>query len=360
MIERLSGEAKTLLSPLWNRWRTFLGKVEARAAEVEIEAAAGLDELVAINPLDLGPISAGVMAVKSRFRGLGTKIEEAVKKLDEEWDEAVSDLEGEPLRMAGLLWGQLQKQESQAQFELEQRMEKLLIRKQADWARVLQGISAKECTESRRCPQCGATFDPGQHYISQNVACPYCKAVNEVHPGMATGLLYRGGGVHHLAQEHSLELWVASREAERRYQRLRCPTDADWQARMAAERAYWEAYYRASQALYPIFTQSPEEMASAKLSHYENYDHGKDLKMRALRGELMRAAHDPAAIKAFMDRQPNPDWREWIRTAIEHGAKSAAQCLLELQHQHERRKEPRAAWVQENLTDFEDLIFRTT
>ncbi|MBK6846241.1 MAG: hypothetical protein IPG96_01375 [Proteobacteria bacterium] len=360
MMESLTTPARARLQPLHERWRAFWGKVQARVAEVEAEAEAGLDELVRLNPLDTGPIGGGLAAVEARFRGLREKVEQAVSKLEQEWDEATDglDLVGAERRQVTLAWRALQRERDGALREVELRCQRLLVRKQADWARLLQPQAERECAQPRVCPQCGASFQPKLVHGTSNVVCAYCGAVNEAFVGSATALYYGGAGVDHLARERSFEPWVAMTEAERAFKRRRWPTEEDWQESLAQARAYWTAFYQALVALHPGFNRTVAEAAEAKLAQPIAYDRGTDRAARALRSEIVRLARagETRALQTALARDPKADLADLAGAVLEHGDRAGAVTLLELRHARERRGEPKAAWVGEQLEDLEDHL----
>lgn len=360
MMSSLTAPARARLQPLHERWLSFWSKVQARLTEVEAEAEAGLDELMGINPLDTGPIGGGIAAVETRFRGLRDKVEQAVSKLEQEWDEATDalDLVGTERRQVTLAWRALQRERGAALREVELRCQRLLVRKQADWARLLQPQAERECAQPRVCPQCGASFQPKLVHGTSNVVCAYCGAVNEAFVGSATALYYGGAGVDHLARERAFERWVAMTDADQAFKRRRWPTEEDWQETLAQARAYWTAFYEALVALHPGFNRSVEEAAEAKLAQPIAYDRGTDRATRALRSEIVRVARagDARALQAALARTPKADLADLAGAALEHGDRAGATALLELRHARERCDAPKAAWVREQLEELEDHL----
>lgn len=355
MTANIPEPARSQIAPLLERWKSFLGKVEGRLGEVEAESEAGIEELLDINPADPGPISAGFSAVQARFSGLQQKVELAREKLESEWEEAVGDLdlEGPALQAVNHEWDLLRKQEDAFVQHLTLRREKLLTRKQADWARKLFGLAQGECARERACPQCGAAYRPEIQHAFSNMKCPFCGALNEVDPGSATGMYYQGGGVHHLALEQAFPQWEKMTAAERAYQRLRHPTEDDRKAFLQAAREYWLAYYRATQKLHPGFAQTVEEATGAKMLHFDSHDPGSEKKLRARRGEILALARagDRAGIEAALKKDPRADLDDLVGAVFEHGETKGAALLLEMQHARESVDEPRAAWVQEKLAE---------
>ncbi|MBK8480962.1 MAG: hypothetical protein IPL40_07275 [Proteobacteria bacterium] len=360
MTASLTPAARARLLPLQQRWVAFVGKVQARAGEIEAEAAAGLDALMQLNPLDLAPIGGGVAAVETRFRGLSEKLDQALSTLEQEWDESTDalELDGDERRQVGLAWRELQRQRDQAALDLALRRDRLLVRKQADWGRLLQPLAQRECAEPRVCPQCGASFQPKLVHGTSNVACAYCGAINEAFVGSATALYYGGAGVDHLAREQAFERWLTMGAAEQAFKRSRWPTEEDWQQTLAQARAYWQAFYRALVELHPGFNRPVDEAAEAQLAQPIAYDRGSDRATRALRSEVLRLlrGRDLRALQAALARAPQADLADLAGAALEHGDREGALTLLELHHARERSSEPRAQWVSEQLDALEQLL----
>lgn len=158
------------------RWATFLGKVRARLAEILEEAHAGLDEIVATEVIDPGPISAAENEVKARLFALAEKIDPAWSKLEPE-------LEGE----AGL-----EAQGRQLNAEIHKAIETLEKRTRAQVRARLKVMSDEErAGRTLQCSKCGAPLpEPEVQHRTVNVNCPHCGAVNTVRPGVATAMWF--------------------------------------------------------------------------------------------------------------------------------------------------------------------------
>jgi hypothetical protein len=358
MLDKLSGEARSKVEPFLNRFDTFAQKITSRVQEIEAEADAGLSELIQGSPLDTGALSAGFSAVKSRIQQLGDKVQSAEEKLEEEWEESTGDLdlEGEEQSAMYQLWFGLVNRSRDLQHKLEQWAEKIEVKKNADWARVLYKMAEQECTKPRSCPSCGASIEVSIQHAHSAVRCPHCDSVNELDIGQATGLYYQGNGVHSLAQETSFELWVAQHEAEKAYNAWRHPTDDDRKAYLDAVTNYWTAYYQATQKLHPGFKQTIEEAVGARLAHYHQYDPGKDQSDRAYYGQLVRLAkaRDSAALKAHM--QNAEDLEECASAIHEHGDRDGAVLALQIQYQLEDEDEDQQEWIQEKLNELDENL----
>jgi len=222
MLDKLNAELRGIVEPFVNRWKPFEGKLTGRAQDIENEANAGLDELVKMNPLDPNAISAGFNAVKARLQGLGDKIDSAIEKIEEEWEEATEDLELEEDQypLLSQVWFGIVRDSRNLQYKIEKWHESIEIKKNADWARLLFKMAQEECSKPHSCPSCGAGIDVTIQHAASAVKCPHCDSVNEINVGPATGYYYQGNGVHGLAQEAVFEKFMAQLDGEKGLQRM--------------------------------------------------------------------------------------------------------------------------------------------
>ncbi|MBI5548662.1 MAG: hypothetical protein HY901_32675 [Deltaproteobacteria bacterium] len=269
----LGEAARGAVEPVANRWSGFAAKVRGRAREVTEEAEAGLDEVVAADPVHVNAIATAFSAVKSRFQGLQAKVSEAEEKLSIDWDEAVgqADLDDKDVERVGSLWTRIVDDSRALQRELERDGELICIKKNADWARQLQRLAQKEWQKPRLCGGCKAELVVTQRHGASSVTCRFCGAVNDVTLGAATGLFYQGSGVDSLAAEASREEWIAQLDAERRFSDLREPTPADRDRYLDAVRAYWTTYYRFVARLNPGFNRTVEQAVAARMLFAEQW-----------------------------------------------------------------------------------------
>ena len=155
------------------RWDTFIGKVRTRLAEVLEEANAGLDDLIATEVIDLGPVSAATNEVKGRLFGLRDKIDPARQKLEAELnlgdEEKGRALETEILSAIEVF-------EAQTQTKYRAR---------------LTGLAHAELKQRKLvCSKCAAPLpEPAVPHRVENVTCAHCDAVNTVRPGLAMAML---------------------------------------------------------------------------------------------------------------------------------------------------------------------------
>lgn len=157
------------------RWKAFLDKVRARLHEVLAEADAGLDELIAIEVIDPGPVAAASNEVRARLFGLRDKISPAWAKLEAELGDAQRDLED----LGRALESEI--------LEAADRFDDVVRTKQL--AR-LEGLAKEElAARELKCTRCGARLpEPAVQHRTENVTCTHCQAVNTVRPGPATAM----------------------------------------------------------------------------------------------------------------------------------------------------------------------------
>ncbi len=164
------------MSDAVQRWETFLGKVRARLAEILEEAHAGLDELVATEVIDPGPVAAAENEVKARLFALREKVGPAWTKLEPELEAHHGALEEKGRALQG---------------EIMKAVEALEVRTRRSVRARLQVLAAEElATRALKCSKCGAALpEPAVKHRVENVTCPHCAAVNTVRPGLATAML---------------------------------------------------------------------------------------------------------------------------------------------------------------------------
>ena len=157
------------------RWKTFLEKVRTRFGEVMAEADAGLDELIATEVIDPGPVAAATNEVKGRLFGLRDKIEPAWKKLEAEIGEAQRDLED--------LGRELETEILRAADEFDEAVRKKQLARLEELAK--EELAARDL----KCTRCGAKLpEPVVQHRTENVTCTHCQAVNTVRPGPAMAM----------------------------------------------------------------------------------------------------------------------------------------------------------------------------
>lgn len=155
------------------RWETFLGKVRARLSEVLEESDAGLDEIIATEVIDPGPMSAAQNEVKARLFALEDKIDPAWKKLEAE---LASELEDKGRALSSEIL--------QAAEDFEARTMKKYR------ARLFELAQAEVKERKLTCSKCGAPLpEPEVKHRVENVTCTHCQSINTVRPGLAMAML---------------------------------------------------------------------------------------------------------------------------------------------------------------------------
>jgi hypothetical protein len=155
------------------RWSAFLGKVRTRLAEILEEANAGLEDIIATEVIDPGPLSAAQNEVKARLFGLREKIGPAWTKLEAELPSELEDqgraLESEIMQAIDVLEAQTQKKYR---------------------ARLTELAHAELAERKLTCSKCGAPLpEPPVKHRVENVTCTHCQAINTVRPGLAMAML---------------------------------------------------------------------------------------------------------------------------------------------------------------------------
>jgi hypothetical protein len=261
------------VQPIVERWQGFLGKIEARVGEVMAEGDAGFDEVMQIELIDPAVLSGASTAFSARLRGIVKKLEEAWEKIEGEL-EAVAD---EADDQAEAIYAVRERESERARelaFEIDLRGQVLVAKKEGEAARRLGELAQKEMAEPRSCTQCGGEIivPEGQRHTAASVTCPYCRAVNAVPTGMATGMYYQGAAMHWLGHAAALDAWVALQHEERRYKDLREPTREALGRYRAATEAYWRRYVDEIARHDPTWDPATvEAQYRAKLGHFKKY-----------------------------------------------------------------------------------------
>jgi hypothetical protein len=157
------------------RWTTFLGKVRTRLTEILQEADAGLDEIIATEVIDPGPVSAAQNEVKGRLFALRDKIGPAWTKLEQE------------------LPGELEDQGRALETEILEAIEVFEAQTQKKYRARLTELAHAELKERKlTCSKCAAPLpEPAVKHRVENVTCTHCQAINTVRPGLAMAMLGR-------------------------------------------------------------------------------------------------------------------------------------------------------------------------
>jgi hypothetical protein len=352
MLELLSPPIQAKAGAIKAKWDGFVPKIDARVQEVIAEADAGLDELIAQYLLDPGPMGAAFTALQVRFRGLSQKLDEAWTKIDNELDGVRDDVEsGRDHEALSGVWAQMSASHQQARDRIDLAYETIQMRKSADWARNLWTQAGKDAQQPVACVKCGAGVQQTVFHASSSVNCTHCGAVNQLHPGMAAGMLYQGNGLHSLANEQSWNEWMAMTRADKTFSNFRVPTTADYEAKLAASRAYWTKYYAAIQQMHPGFADafgSVDKAVAGKMAQVTAYDPPYEVQNRAKFQAVLDASRtgDRAAISRAL---AGVDLDDAVRCAFEHGDARGTMLLLEIQHKHDNEDDPLPKWSGEQI-----------
>lgn len=155
------------------RWTTFLGKVDTRLGEILEEAGAGLDDLIATEVIDPGPVAAATNEVKGRLFALRDKIDPARRKLEAE------------------LSPQHEAQGRALETKILEAIEVFEAQTQVKYRARLTELAHAELQERKLvCSSCAAPLpEPAVQHRVENVTCTHCHAVNTVRPGLAMAML---------------------------------------------------------------------------------------------------------------------------------------------------------------------------
>lgn len=158
------------------RWNIFLGKVRARLAEILKEADAGLDDLIATEVIDPGPVAAAQNEVKGRLFALREKIGPAWSKLEPELGQRAGNLEALGRAL---------------ETDILQAMEVFEAQTQKKYRARLTELAHAELQQRKlACSKCAAPLpEPAVKHRVENVTCTHCHAINTVRPGLATAML---------------------------------------------------------------------------------------------------------------------------------------------------------------------------
>lgn len=223
---------------LWDRWQGFLGKIEARQAEIFQEAEEGLREIMAAHPEDYQPYGNALTGIRFRLDELRTKVDETwSEQVEPKFEEASDD---------GFLDQGLDSKQDFLRL-LDERWTAFEAHMEAEYYRQLYPRAVAAAQKPMHCVHCGAELQLPQRHEPVSLPCPYCRAVNQIIPDAAISNYY-GGGPHAFACEAALPL----RHAVERYRievdrwrraRSWAPETAEslekWEA---MESAYWQKY----------------------------------------------------------------------------------------------------------------------
>lgn len=349
----------TDLDALAQRWTTFLGKVQARLAEVEAEAREGLAELIATEVLDGSPLNNALNELKARLRALQKKVETA-------WDDTIAP-EAEPHEdeAAGRKRvEQLRRKGEALSRRIEQAGEALEAWAQREAAQRLAALAeAERASRTLACERCGAPLpEPEVLHRAENVSCPHCHAVNTVRPGLAMALYFAGGGLQAKARAQAHGGRQRLDEARALFQARRHPSREDFEALRAVTEAYWREVCLAQGRETPGWTEAqlPAEVrvkVQQALSHDEGREgHRWDQVSRAL---ALAAAGDARGLEAWLDGDGGDlgfDADAVLEMTAERDDARALDTALQVAWRRDAADEPKQAWMQEKRAEVRRFV----
>ncbi len=188
------------------RWDAFLEKTKARAVELMAEASGACVRNVAEGDCNPNTVLAGWDAIARRTTDLGGKVYDA-------WGAQVrAAMEG-----AGVTGERLEAERAKGDalrdwIELE--VERTLLAVRCELARETIKREAAEARDVHTCTQCGAPLPLPIVFITTNVTCTHCRAINEYVPGTRTRML-AGHCMYDLPQLVAWPEYVVMTQAER-------------------------------------------------------------------------------------------------------------------------------------------------
>jgi hypothetical protein len=343
------------------KWDGFLGKVQGRVQEVIDEANQGLDQLIAQHAKDHGPMGAAFSAIQARFRGLGTKVDEAWSKIDSELDEVrdQDDLAADDYAYVSDVFDRMCDKHRKMNDDLDLHHYTIEMKKNADWARRLRDIAMEELQRPVPCSQCGQPLQAQSFHQSTQIQCPASHSLNDIMPGSAAAMFYQGLGAHSLAAEASWNAWLAERAAKDKLDKFRHPTEYDRWVYHQAARTYWTEYYQRGLEVYPAFTKDVGAAVEAKMKHYSAWDQPVDAQKRELLGRIIDASskNDAGTLQQIVSSLPHfISLDDCIECLVERKHFPAAEFLFGIKHQRDQEDEPKARWVAKELAEMRKFL----
>ncbi|MBV8757536.1 MAG: hypothetical protein JO257_09685 [Deltaproteobacteria bacterium] len=318
------------LQPLATRWDTFMTKVRARVAEIEGEAKAAYDEVIATEVVDGTALSGVSSAIKSRLLALRAKVDDSWNVIDAEADKL--DV---PAKELGLFRAQQRALGNALAREVDRRTEEMIVRGEAAAARALLALAERERGAKVPCAQCGAELVSDAWFDSINLTCPHCHAVTTAYPGTAAMTFFRGSGAIQLAREAAWPAWVAMQDAEAAWHKLRHRTLDDLARWEQANVAYWRAYGEAMARVHPAWNeQRVADEVRGKMSWFYETTSKDDRTVRETNqaGLAAVAAGDAAAVKAWAGKQRDARsaCEDLLQAVLERGWNDHARWLAQV------------------------------
>lgn len=318
------------LQPLATRWDTFMTKVRARVAEIEGEAKAAYDEVVATEVIDGAALSGVSSAIKSRLQALRAKVDDSWNVIDSEADKLEV-----PAQELGLFRAQQRALGHALAREIDRRTEEMIVRGEAAAARALLALAERERGAKVACAQCGAELQSTAWFDSVNLTCPSCRAVTTAYPGTAAMTFFRGAGAIQLAREAAWHAWLALQDAEAAWHALRHKTLDDLARFEHANIAYWQAYGEAMARVHPAWdARRVADEVRGKMSWFYDTTAKDDRTVRETNqaGLAAVAAGDAGALRAWAGKQRDASgaYEALLQAVLERGWHDHARWLAQV------------------------------
>jgi hypothetical protein len=245
----------------------------ARLQQLFAEASGGCRQLVDRNPVDLAPLGNALGAigeqVKTQQRALWDgwdALRERIDQAQDSRDPGRDDAHHEGDRQ--YRWADLWMTEQWMRFESHWRMEQL----RAMWPHV-QAAAQRPAP----CTRCGQPLQLATRAQAQTVACPSCRAQNQVAPDMACAQYV--GMAESVAQAQSMDRQLAvlryNVEWEDRRHAAKRQT-GDWpdepieslKHREQLELAWYQAHIQAKSAMDPLTPEQQKQFVDGRMKHF--------------------------------------------------------------------------------------------
>jgi hypothetical protein len=217
-------------NPNIERWDTFLQKIKTRASEYFAPARSQAMTLFVESGYDGIPVG-------NALQGIRAQMLELCAKVDDTWDNSVSDL----LRNSGLdekTLDQEERKRGRLRHALEVEFTELEMDIRHQMAEQIVQLAEKQAPKTLSCTQCLAPLPVPEHtYQAEHVVCKFCQTVNTYEPGTYRRMM--GGYFTHIAHWKSKDAWKEEAAAELAFQES---TETNRAQKKAAHREAYKKY----------------------------------------------------------------------------------------------------------------------
>jgi hypothetical protein len=223
---------------VWDRWRSFLSKIDERKSEILAEAEEGLGELMSAYPEDPMPLGNALQGLRFRF-------EDLKKRVEDTWEQAVEPKFDEAGGGGFLDAGHDSKQDfllgiDEAWAAFQARINSVFYKRLRPRAEALLGKPVE-------CMYCRAALDIPVPHESVSLPCPFCHAVNQILPETAVAIYFSGApdaaaAEAALPMRYAIERFRIEVDRKRRASNWGNESVESLDKWEAMERAYWEKY----------------------------------------------------------------------------------------------------------------------